>query len=83
MKRENELEDAITDIEIQINRAGYMSQEIMDRFFCKVDENENQKRQRVSWEFGRHSAFMELLNSCIYNIQKTIQDLSAITGGTL
>ncbi len=67
--RELELTDALTGIEVALEKARYVMQEVIERFFDKFNPDKEDEGKRILYEFKRYAAFARVVDDILYDME--------------
>lgn len=69
------LMDNINQIDIELDKARTIMQELIEGYFNKYDCNSQDDWLCITWEYERYGSFADILNDYIYNIWKLVRSV--------
>lgn len=70
------LMDNISEIDIELDKARTIMQELIEGYFNKYDRNSQDDWLCITREYERYGSFADILNDYIYNIWKLVNSIT-------
>lgn len=70
------LMDNISQIDIELDKARTIMQELIEKYFNKYNIDNPNDRFAIAWEYERYGAFADILNDYIYKIYELVNSIT-------
>lgn len=68
--------DTISEIDIELDKARTITQELIEGYFNKYNRDNPDDRFAIAWEYERYGAFADILNDYIYKSYELVNSIT-------